>query len=139
MVAGLTLSGWWRLDGAGSGAHEASFEAREDLGLEVVCGTGIVGQEDGAGAALGADVAEGCRSTGVSRTSAMTSSAVEPGTDSRKFSMEARRPSMMAWRSAAMPLPCRAFDSASASACFTLRILSASRGPALRPVLAARR
>jgi hypothetical protein len=62
----------------------------------------------------------------VSSTSAMTSDGVAPGTDSRKFSMEARSPSMMAWRSAAMPLPWRAFDSASASACLTLRIFSAS-------------
>ncbi len=61
--------GWWvvgarRFDGArGVGAGGvgdcAAAEAGEDLGLEVVRGSWVVGEEEGVGAAAGADVAEG--------------------------------------------------------------------------------
>ncbi len=39
----------------------------------------------------------------------MTSPALDPGTPAWKCSIDADRPSMMAWRSRAMPLPCRGF------------------------------
>ncbi len=54
--------GAWGLDGTGSvgtgGGRLAAAEAGEDLGLEVVGGAGIVGEEEGVGAAAGADIPE---------------------------------------------------------------------------------
>jgi hypothetical protein len=43
---------------SGNVAKTTSFEACENLSLEVISCAGIVGQEDGAGTALGADVAK---------------------------------------------------------------------------------
>jgi hypothetical protein len=53
----------WRLDGAGQDGgvthpHHAALEAGENLSLKVVCGAGVVGEKDRAGATLGADVTE---------------------------------------------------------------------------------